>query len=215
MFEVGSLRVDMGNPGLNSGCCTILSFVQIWFRGSLQGNQKIAAFVAPMYNINIVDTQNENIHKSTLLYDAGGWFLITMFFGVAFIGVALDYFWNYLILSLTLRWLHISVTRKRKIVYIAIITAFGLLIDWLHYELTWGTLVIGNLIVPAAFPKPGNQLGLEISTVLIPIALIGIVNYFASRLHLHLNAKNALVVGGIMAVFTAPWLILAFVLLNW
>jgi hypothetical protein len=162
-----------------------------------------------------MDTQNENHHKSTIMYDAGGWFLIAMFFGVAFFGVVIDYFWNYLILSLALRWQQISITGKRKMVYITIITALGLLIDWLYYEFTWGTLVIGSLRVPAAFQRSGIQPGLELSTILIPMALIGVVNYFASRFHLHLNVKNALVVGVVMAVITAPWLIVAFVLLNW
>jgi hypothetical protein len=175
----------------------------------------MCALATLVYNINAMDTQDENHHKSTILYDAGGWFLIAMFFGVAFFGVVLDYFWNYLILSVALRWQQISITKKRKMVYIAIITALGLLIDWLYYEFTWGTLVIGGLRVPAAFPKPGTQPGLELTTILIPMVFIGLVNYFASRFHLHLNMKNALVVGAIMAAITAPWLIVAFVLLNW
>jgi hypothetical protein len=131
------------------------------------------------------------------------------------LGVAVDYFWNYLILSLALRWQQISVIRKRKFVYIAIITAVGFFIDWLYYEFTWGTqVVIGSLGLPAIFERAGLNLGLELSTILIPMALIGAVNYFASRFHLHLDAKHALVVGLAMAVFTAPWLIVAFVLLG-
>ena len=168
-----------------------------------------------MYNINAMDMQKENHHKSTVLYDAGGWFLIAIFSGVAFIGVVLDYFWNCLILSLALRWQHINISRKRKIIYIAIITALGLLIDWLYYEFIWGTLVIGDLRIPAAFSSPGTQPGLELVTIIIPMVLIGLVNIYASRIHLHLNVKNALVAGGMMAAFTAPWLIVASVLLSW
>ena len=177
----------------------------------------MCASVIQVYNYNIknMDTQNEKHRKSTILYDAGGWFLIAMFFGVAFLGVVIDYFWNYLILSLVLRWQQISITRKRKLVYTAIITAVGLLIGWLYYEFTWGTLIIGSLRVPAVFERWGTKPGLELSTILIPMALIGAVNYFASRFHLHLDAKHALVVGLVMAVFTAPWLIVAFVLLGW
>jgi hypothetical protein len=151
----------------------------------------------------------------TILYDAGGWFLIAMFVGGVFSGVVADYFWNYLILSLALRWQQISITRKRRFVYIAIITAVGLLIDWLYYEFTWGFLVIGSLRVPPVFERPGLNPGLELSTILIPMALLWAVNYLASRFHLHLDAKHALVVGLVMAVFTAPWLIVAFVLLGW
>jgi hypothetical protein len=162
-----------------------------------------------------MDTQNEKHPKSTILYDAGGWFLIAMFFGVAFLGVVVDYFWNYLILSLALRGQKISITRKRRFVYTAIITAVGFLIDWLYYELTWGFLVIGSLRVPPVFEMWGTQPGLELSTILIPMALIGVVNYFTSRFYLHLDKKHASVVGAVVAVFTAPWLIVAFVLLGW
>jgi hypothetical protein len=151
------------------------------------------------------------------LYDAGGWFLIPVFFvsSAAFSGMVVDYFWNYLILSLALRCQQISITRKRGFIYTAIITAAGLLIDWLYYEFTWGTLVIGSLRVPAIFETPGASPGLQLSTIVIPMALIGAVNYFASRFYLHLEARHALVVGLAMAVFTAPWLIVAFVLLGW
>jgi len=55
-----------------------------------------------------MDRQNGHHHKSAVLYDAGGWFLISIFFGVAFIGVVLDYLWNYLMLSVILRWPHIN-----------------------------------------------------------------------------------------------------------
>ncbi len=168
--------------------------------------------LAPVYNISTMDRHN---NKSATLYDAGGWFLVFMFFGVAFVGLVIDYFWNYLILFLALRLRHIDITIKRKLVFTVIITAFGLAIDWLYYEITWGTAVLGGLRMPALFPSPGTQPGLEIATIVVPLILIGIVNYFASRLHLHLNKKNGLIVGGMMAVLTAPWLIVTFVLLKW
>jgi len=165
-----------------------------------------------------MDTQNGEPRKSTVLYDAGGWFLFGGMLGTfaAFLGVVGDYFWNYLILSLALRWQQVSITRKKRFIYTAVITAVGLLIDWLYYEFTWGFLVIGSLRVPPVFDMWGtNKLGLQLSTVLIPMALIGVVNYLASRFYLHLDKKHALVVGLAMAVFTAPWLIVAFVLLGW
>ena len=86
-----------------------------------------------------------------------------------------------------------------------------------YYAFTWGTLVIGSLRVPAIFERPGINPGLELSTILIPMALIGVVNYLASHFYLHLDKKHAFVVGLVMAIFTAPWLIVAFVLLvgNW
>ena len=148
-----------------------------------------------------------------LLYDVSNWVLVTIFIGAVLFGLVVDYFWNYLILSLTLRWQQIDIMRKKRFVYIAIITAVGFLIDWLYYQFTWGTqVVVGSVGVSALFETPGFNPGLELSTILIPMALIGGVNYLASRFHLHLEKKHALIVGLAMAVFTAPWLIVAFVL---
>ena len=145
-------------------------------------------------------------------YDAGGRLLTAIYYGGTLLGVVFNYFWNYLILYLALRWQKISITRKRRFVYTAIITAVGLLIDGLYYEFTWGTLIIGRLRVPAIIERPGLNPGLELSTILIPMALIGVVNYFVSRLYLHLDKKHALVVGLAMGVFTAPWVMVAFIL---
>ena len=156
-------------------------------------------------------TYNGKHRKSTILYDAGGWFLLYMLAGGVFLGVVLDYFWNYLILFLALHLQKINITRKRRFVYTAVITAVGLLIDWLYCVFTWGILTIGSLRVPAIFEKSGLNAGLELSTILIPIALIGVVNYFTSRFYLHLDSKRALVVGLAMAIFTAPWVIVVFV----
>ena len=152
---------------------------------------------------------------SPTLYDAGGWFLIPVFIGGMFVGVVIDYFWNYLILSLALRWQKISIARKKRFIYTIVATAVGFFIDWLYYELTWGFLVIGSLRVPPIFENAGPNPGLQLSTIVIPMVLIGAVNYLASRFCLHLESRRALVVGLAMAVFTAPWLIVGFVLLGW
>ena len=149
-----------------------------------------------------------------ILYDLGGWSPIPIFVGVVFLGIVADYSWDYLILSSALRWQKISIVRRTRFIYIAMMGAAGLLIDWLYYELTWGFLVNGNLGVQAMSKGPGLSPGLELSTILIPMVLIGVANYLASRFHLHLDSKRALVVGLAMAVFTAPWLIVAFVLLR-
>ena len=146
------------------------------------------------------------------IYDAGGRFWAAIYYGGTVLGLVFNYFWNYLILYLALRWQKISIARKRRFVYTAIITAVGLLIDVLYYGFTWGTLVIGSLRIPALFERPGLNPGLELSTILIPMALIGVVNYFASRLYLHLDKKHALVVGLAMGVLTAPWVMVAIVL---
>jgi len=162
-----------------------------------------------------MDKQNPQSRNSTVLYDAGGWFLIAMLFGISIVGVLIDYFWNFLVLFLTLRWKKISISLKRKFAYCAIITALGLLIDWLYYELTWGTVALGPARVPAYFPRTGVNPILELSTILIPIVVLGAVNFGVSRLFLKTSTKQSLVIGAAMGIFTAPWLIVAFVLLNW
>ncbi|MFH1775340.1 MAG: hypothetical protein ABH839_01590 [Chloroflexota bacterium] len=159
-----------------------------------------------------MDKQNERYQKSTVLYDAGGWFIIGAFFGVALVGVVLDYFWNYLIFYATLRWKRVSITTKKKHVYCVVVTALGLLIDWLYYELTWGFLVLGSLRVPPAFPRAGVQPCLEFITILIPMVILGAVNFCVSRLYLRVNSKQAAALGVMMGIFTAPWLIVVFVL---
>lgn len=153
--------------------------------------------------------------KSATLYDTGGWFLVFMFSGLAFVGVIFDYFWNFLVCSLTLRWKHIDIPRNKRFIYCIIITALGFLIDWLYYELAWGTVDIGNLRMSAAFVPAGSQPILETSTILIPAVIIGLINFSISKRYFHLTPKQALLLGTAMGIFTAPWLIVAFVLLNW
>ena len=149
-----------------------------------------------------------------ILYDLGQWPLVPIFVGAVLLGIVIDYAWDYLILSSALRWQKISIVRRTRFIYIAMMGTAGLLIDWLYYELTWGFVVAANVGVPAISKRPALNPGLELSTILIPLVLIGVANYLASRFHLHLDSKRALVVGLAMAVFTAPWLIVAFVLLR-
>jgi len=149
---------------------------------------------------------------TTTLYDAGVWFLLPILGGVYFLGLAADYFWNYLILFLGLRWLKFSVSHRLKFIYCAIITALGLLIDWLYYELTWGYLVMGGLRVAPVFERPGLQPALEFATILIPMVVIAAVNFGTARLLLRMGLKQAAILGVTMGVLTAPWLITVFVL---
>jgi len=148
------------------------------------------------------------------IYSSGGWPLVGMFFGAAFLGVTADYFWNYLILNLGLRWQQLRITTRTGFTYITMMTAAGFLIDWLYYELAWGGLSIGGLGLPAVFGTYGADPALQLGTIVIPMALIAVVNYLASRRYLHLNTRHALVVGLVMAAFTAPWVLVAFVLLH-
>jgi hypothetical protein len=147
-------------------------------------------------------------------YDLGQWPLVPIFVGVVLLGIVADYSWDYLILSSALRWQKISIVRRTRFIYIAMMGTAGLLIDWLYYELTWGFLVNSNVGLQAMSKGPGLIPGLELSTILMPMVMIGVANYLASRFHLHLDSKRALVVGLAMAVFTAPWLIVGFVLIR-
>jgi hypothetical protein len=148
------------------------------------------------------------------IYSSGGWPLVGMFFGAAFLGVTADYFWNYLILNLGLRWQQLRITARTGFTYITMMTAAAFLIDWLYYQLAWGGLPIGSLRIPAIFADAGANPGLQLSTIVIPMALIAVVNYFASRFHLHLDNRPALLVSLVMAAFTAPSVLVAFVLLR-
>jgi hypothetical protein len=149
-----------------------------------------------------------------ILYDLGGRPLVPIFVGLVFLGIVADYAWDYVILSSALRWQKISIIRRTRFTYIAMMGTAGLLIDWLYYESTWGFLANGNVGVQAMSKGVGLNPGLELSTIVIPIVLIGVANYLASRFHLHLDSRRALVVGLAMAVLTAPWLIVAFALLR-
>lgn len=160
----------------------------------------------------------------TTLYDAGGWFLVGILLGVYFVGVVADYFWNYLVLYVTLRKLPgngdsqgaISLARRitaaRKHIYCGIITVLGLAIDWLYYELTWGFLVVGSLRVSPLFPRPGIRPALEFATILVPMAVLMVVNMALSRFYFHLTTRQAVLFGLAMGFFTAPWLIVIAVL---
>lgn len=158
-----------------------------------------------------MDTYDGKHRKSAIFYDAGGWFLLYMLAGGVFLGVVMDYFWNYLVLFLALRLQRINITRRGRFLYTGIVTALGLLIDWLYCVFTWGILTIPGLRVPAIFEEAGSNPGLELSTIVVPIALVGVVNYLTSRFYLRLAPKSALVVGSIAGILTAPWVIVALV----
>ena len=158
--------------------------------------------------------------STTTVYDVGGWFIVAIFSGVFFAGLAIDYFWNFLVLYITLRLIPDSqgialtktISTGRRHVYCVIITVLGLIIDWLYYELTWGVLAVGSLHVSPVFPMPGVNPPLEIATILIPMLVLIAVNYGISRAYLRLKSRQAVVLGVVMGFFTAPWLIVVAVL---
>jgi hypothetical protein len=154
----------------------------------------------------------ESRSKSITLYDVGGWILFPFLFGVVGIaGVVIDYFWNYFIFHLSLRRLDLIIPLGRKIIFCLIITALGLFIDWLYYGITWGSLSVGPIRNTPVFPRAGSEPVLEILTIFIPMVLIASVNYTVSRLLLKVTNHEGLIIGVMMGVFTAPWLIIVYV----
>jgi len=136
--------------------------------------------------------------KSTTLYDVGGWLIILAIMGgVYFIGIILDYFWNYLVLFFSLRRLHFDINTKRRFIYCLIITGLGLAIDCIYYELSWskaiGIIYIGSLRLPSLFPQPGSQPILELFTIFVPMIMLVLVNFVVSRLYLRMVARQAIV----------------------
>jgi hypothetical protein len=146
------------------------------------------------------------MQKPIKLYDAGGWFLIPALLGVGVVGLALDYFWNYLVFILGLRRLHFSLTTKKKHIYCIIATCLGLAIDWLYYRLAWGSLSVAGSRIQI-FKNAGEQPVLEVLSILVPMVALMLANYILSRVFLHMNPKQAVALGAIMGFFTAPWLI--------
>jgi hypothetical protein len=161
-----------------------------------------------MTDMNI--DQRGHPQKTVTLRDAGGWYLFPIFLGIPVVGVVLDYFWNFLVLFLSLRCLHISVSTNSKFIYCLMVTGGGLLIDLLYYVITWGVLELGAMRERYESPRWGTESVLELLTILIPIVLIAGVNYAVSRLFLRVDSKQAVILAAIMGFFTAPWAIVIY-----
>lgn len=154
--------------------------------------------------------QGDHPQRTLTLRDAGGWYLFPIFLGLPVVGVVLDYFWNFLVLFLSLRWLRISVSMKDKLIYCLMVTGGGLLIDLLYYVITWGVLEMGSLRRHPEFSHLATEPVLEFLTILIPMAAIMALNYAVSRLYLRVDSKQAVILGAIMGFFTAPWAIVIY-----
>jgi hypothetical protein len=151
------------------------------------------------------DTQPDT---ATTLYDVGGFFLILMVSGIP-LGSLVDYLWNLLVFSLAVAWLSrrdrsgASMRPGRKALYCLIVTALGLLIDLAYMEMTWDTDFLGRTHVWApAMPIPQQW-----ALIVVPMIMIGMVNYAVSRAFLDFEHKHSIFVGVAMGVFTAPWLL--------
>jgi len=140
-----------------------------------------------------------------VLYAAGGLIILIMLFGIPF-GSIFDYLWNLLVFSLVLLFLpvenKIQLSKGRRLLYILFITILGIIIDWAYFELTWDThFGKSGLWIPAM------SQGLQFAWILMPIVMLWLVNFALSFAYLKFERKAALILGGGVAIFTAPWLL--------
>lgn len=157
----------------------------------------------------------KRLKKTTTLYDAGGLLLVIILFGLPF-GIIFDYLWNLLVLSLALPRLPRrvapnpgsigagteNITRGRRLAYCFFITLLGVIIDWAYFELTWDTY-----IARSAVWAPAMTQAFQFTLLLVPVIMLGLVNFALSYSYLKLERRQAAVLAAIMGVFTAPWLL--------
>ena len=148
--------------------------------------------------------------KTVTLYDAGGFILVWIFFGLP-LGIIFDYLWNLLVLWIALPRLQqktvattdaASVSGRRKAAYCLFITILGFLIDWAYFEMTWD-MGFGK----SQFWYPAMGQPLQILLIVVPIILLWLANFALSYAYLRLERRKSFILGGIMAVFTAPWVL--------
>ncbi len=152
----------------------------------------------------------EEKERTVTLYDAGGVIILVVLFGIPF-GSAFDYLWNLLVFSVALPLLpkngspdygRINITQRRRLLYCLLVTLVGIIIDWAYFKLTWDTS-FGK----SAVWVPAMSQGLQFVWLLLPMVMIGLVNFAVSYSYLKLERRQAIVLGGAMALFTAPWLL--------
>jgi len=147
----------------------------------------------------------EDSKKSIVLYDVGGVIIVVLFFGIPF-GSIFDYLWNLLVLSVTLPRLpgetKIQITKGRKLAYCFFITLLGIIIDWAYFEFAWDT-DFGKSAVWA----PAMSQALQFLWLLLPMAMIWLVNSALSYSYLKLERRQVIIFGAVMGFFTAPWLL--------
>jgi len=143
--------------------------------------------------------------KSVTLYDAGGLIILITIFGIPF-GSIFDYLWNLLVFSVALPFLpatrKVIVSKRRRFLYCLFITLLGIIIDLAYFKLTWDThFGKTGLWIPAM------SQGLQFVWLLLPVTMLGLVNFALSYSYLRLEIKQAVYLGAIMALVTAPWLL--------
>jgi len=146
----------------------------------------------------------EDGKKSIVLYDVGGMIIAVLFLGIPF-GIAFDYLWNLIVLSLALPRLpgdKIEITKNKRFAYCFFVTILGFIIDWAYFELTWDTH-----FARSAVWAPAMSQGLQFAWLLLTMVMIFAVNAAISYSYLKLERRQAVIFGAIMGFFTAPWLL--------
>lgn len=152
----------------------------------------------------------QRLKRVVTLYDVGGMILVWLFFGLP-LGIIFDYFWNLLVLSLSLPRLLkggtsstplTSVSKGKRFAYCFFITVLGFVIDWAYFELTWD---VGLGKTQLWLPAMGQPL--QLILLVMPMIMLWVVNFALAYSYLKLERRKASILGVIMAFFTAPWLL--------
>jgi hypothetical protein len=151
------------------------------------------------------------IKGTTTLYDMGGGFFFFYLFlaiGGIFLGLLFDYLWNWLVLTVAL-WRPRNAadstveerapvgTMGRRMLYAVFITLIGIPINLVYAGIAWNWSW-----------EPRINVILQVLLMAMPIGLLWLANYLLSRYYLKLDNRQASTVAVIMAVLTAPWLML-------
>jgi hypothetical protein len=160
--------------------------------------------------IDKMEKGTESTKKTVTLYDFGGGILLLAMFGLPF-GIIIDYIWNRIVLSLTLRRLVKvppgALALKRIGYYVFFITVIGLLIDWGYHVLIWDVQDMPGGITRWV---PTLSFGAQMALILPTMLLLLVANIALAIKYLKLERRPALITGGVMAFFTAPWLVPVF-----
>ena len=137
-------------------------------------------------------------------------------FGIP-VGSLVDFIWNMLVLIIALpkvvkigqdpSSVKVAVQgylpRNKRIKYCIFITLIGIMIDWAYIELTWDV----DFMSSRAEWLPIMSQGLQFVLLIVPMVLLGMVNFALTYSYLKLDRKHAIIMGAIMGFFTAPWLL--------
>lgn len=156
-------------------------------------------------NRQVKESGDESPGKSITLYDAGGLFIIIALFGIP-IGSLVDYLWNLIVFSVALPRLpggvKIKISKGKRLSYCLFITLLGIVIDWAYFELTWDTH-FGR----TGIWIPAMSQALQFVWLLLPMVMIGLVNFALAYSFVKMGKQQSIILGVIMAIFTAPWLL--------